>query len=204
MESRLAPRMSTCGKWSACCSSGRTGRFEPRTAASPGGELDTRRSRSSIPIASRSSIRAASAGPLRRSSRLANPAVWHADQRKSSYFVNQTKSRVGFVIGSCRACRSASSNRLDSASPRVFSAATDSWKSATARRFLGQDLLRRIELGAVGALGLLVADDPRRLAPTTSVAGARTGGRELGLQGHDRVPSARSGRPRGASSPAGA
>src|SRR5213594_227082 len=36
-------------------------------------------------------------------------------------------------MGSLRACRNASSNRLESASPRVFSESTDCWKIASRR-----------------------------------------------------------------------
>src|SRR5262245_51124224 len=57
------------GRWSGCCSTGRTGRFDRPTAASRAGALATKRSRRSTPIASRYSIRAAIDGPrCRRSS----------------------------------------------------------------------------------------------------------------------------------------
>ena len=48
------------------------------------------------------------------------PAIGSAGSAQS-----RSKSRVGFVTGSWRACLSASSNRRDSASPRVFSESTD-------------------------------------------------------------------------------
>ena len=46
---------------------------------------------------------------------------------------SRSKSRVGLVTGSCRACRRASSKRRDSASPRVFSDSTDCWNTASRR-----------------------------------------------------------------------
>ena len=77
---------------------------------------------------------------------------------------SRSKSRVGLVIGSCFACRSASSNRFDSASPRVFSAATDSWNIASRRAASSrQDPLRIGQLRPVAALGLLVPHDPAQV-----------------------------------------
>ena len=54
---------ATCGRSSGCCSTGRTAGSAPRTGASRGGARATGRSGGSIRIGSRSSIRAAIAGP---------------------------------------------------------------------------------------------------------------------------------------------
>ena len=85
--------------------------------------LNRGRARSS-PFSSSASSRSTSAGAGGRKMNGAAACVarW---TRTSGGPQSRSKSRTGLVIGSSFACRSASSNRLESASPRVFSASTD-------------------------------------------------------------------------------
>src|SRR5262249_37057538 len=77
----------------------------------------------------------------------------------------------GFVTGSCRACRSASSNRFASASPFVFSVSTDCWKSAS-RRAAASERMRCASLSSgLSARSGSWCDTTRpRFTSTTSVA----------------------------------
>ncbi len=80
------------------------------------------------------------------------------------FLQSRSKSRVGLVIGSLFAWRSASSNRLDSASPRFFSLFTDCWKIAS-RRSASSAMIRCASLssGLFAALRLGVRDDPAEI-----------------------------------------
>ena len=83
---------------------------------------------------------------------------------------SRSKSRVGFVIGSCCAWRSASSKRRDSASPRVLLRVDRLLEDRLAPGgFLREDALRVAQLGLVAALGLLCETTRPRLVSMTSV-----------------------------------
>ncbi len=86
-------------------------------------------------------------GALERDSGGVHAAVGSAQSR--------SKSRVGFVTGSCLACLRASSNRLESASPRVRSAVTDCskavsrrWRSSARMRWASVSSMFRPESGS--------------------------------------------------------
>src|SRR5262245_60010627 len=84
---------------------------------------------------------------------------------------SRSKSRNGFVTGSSRAWRSASSKRFDRASPRVFSESTDCWNIAS-RRAAWSARMRSASLnsGLFGFSGCLCAMTRPRFVSITSVA----------------------------------
>ena len=120
-------RSGTCGRSSGCCSTARTGRSAaPTTRHRRGCARDTRRSRTAASgTGSRSTTRAGIGG---RRSRRIREFLRCPD---STLVEIEVARRLGDRFLARLA--SASSKRFDSASPRVLSAVTDCWKSASRR-----------------------------------------------------------------------